>query len=69
MVQIEHAIEMVIGMGNCQIRFSETFNVFRLLKGYTTMWEDSNILKLYSEVVSFSKHANRRKAKTIALKR
>ena len=53
MVQIEHEMDMVIGMGNCQIRFTETFNVFRLFKGYMTIWEGSNILKLYSEVVSF----------------
>ena len=24
-----------LGMGNSQIRFTETFNVFRLLKGFT----------------------------------
>ena len=35
-------------MGNIQIHFTGTFNVFRLLKGITTIWEGSNILKLYS---------------------
>ena len=35
-------------MGNIQIHFTETFNVFRLLKGITAIWEGSNILKLYS---------------------
>ena len=35
-------------MGNIQIHFTETFNAFRLLKGITTIWEGSNILKLYS---------------------
>ena len=35
-------------MGNIQIHFTETFNVFRLLKDITTIWEGSNILKLYS---------------------
>ena len=35
-------------MGNNQIQFTWTFYVFRLLKGITTIWEGSNILKLYS---------------------
>ena len=30
-----------------------TFNIFRLLKGFTTIWEGSNDLKLYSVDVSF----------------
>ncbi len=35
-------------MGNNQIQFTWTFYVFRLLKDITTIWECSNILKLYS---------------------
>jgi len=35
-------------MGNIKIHFTGTFNVFRLLKGITTIWEGFNILKLYS---------------------
>ena len=35
-------------MGNIQIHFEWNFNVFRLLKGVTTIWEGSNILNLYS---------------------
>ena len=40
-------------MGNSLIRFTEIFNVFSLLKGFTTMWEGSKILKLYSVEVCF----------------
>ena len=36
-----------IRMSNSQIRFTETFNVFRRLKCFKTLWESSNILKLY----------------------
>ena len=38
---------------NIKIRFIETLNVFRLLKGFTTIWEGSNIVKLYSVEVCF----------------
>ena len=34
--------------GYGQIRFTEACNVFRLLKGFTTIWEGFNILELYS---------------------
>jgi len=40
--------KILIGMGNIQINFTGTFYVFRLLKAITTIWEGSNILKLYS---------------------
>ena len=43
----------LVGMDKSQIRFTETFNVFRLLKGFTTIWEGSNILKLYFVEVCF----------------
>ena len=39
-------------MGNSQIRFTEKF-VFRLLKGFTTIWEGSTTFKLYSVEVCF----------------
>ena len=35
-----------VGMGNSQIRFTENFNFFKILKGLTTLWEGSNILTL-----------------------
>ena len=34
-------------------QYTETFNVLKLLKGYRTTWEVSNILKLYSVEVCF----------------
>ena len=43
---------------NSQICFTEDFNVFRLLKGFTTMWEGSNNLKkviLSENIKSFCK--------------
>ena len=45
-----------LGMDNSKIRFTETFNVFRFLKHFTTIWESS--LKLYSVEVCFYQHAN-----------
>ena len=42
---------MHIEMG--EIRFTETFNIFRLLTGFTAIWEGSNDLKLYSVEVCF----------------
>ena len=44
---------MKVGMGNSQIRFTEIFNNFRLFKDFTTIWEGSNILKLYFVEVCF----------------
>ena len=39
-----------------QIRFTDTLNVFRRLKGFTTILEVSNILNLYSvEVCCYQK--------------
>ena len=40
--------KILIEMGNIQIHSTGTFNVLRLLKGSTTIWEGSNILKIYS---------------------
>ena len=40
--------KILIGMGNIQIHFTGTFNVFRHLKGITTISEGSKISKLYS---------------------
>ena len=40
-------------MSNSQIRFIETFSVFRLLTDFTTIWEGSDVLKLYSVEVCF----------------
>ncbi len=34
-----------LGMGNSQIPFTETLNVFRLFNGFTTILEGSNFLK------------------------
>ena len=42
-----------VGMGNSQIRFTETCNVFSFFKGFTTIRKGSNILKLYSVEVCF----------------
>jgi len=42
-----------LGMGNSQICVTEIFSVFRLFKGFTKIWEGSNILKLYSVEVCF----------------
>ena len=36
-----------------KLRFTESFNMFRLLKGFTTILEWSNELKLYSVEVFF----------------
>ena len=40
-------------MGNSQIRIIETFNVFRLLEGFTTIRDE--ILKFFSVEVCFIK--------------
>ena len=45
--------EKRLGRGNIQIPFTEIFNDLRLLKGFTAIWEGSDILKLYSVEVYF----------------
>ena len=42
-----------LGIENSQIHFTETFNVFRLLKSCSTILEGSNMLELYSVEVCF----------------
>ena len=34
---LQHKNNMNLGMGKSQIHFTETFNVFRLIKGFTTI--------------------------------
>ena len=48
-----HRGAITIGMGKSQIRFTETFNVFRVLKRFYDKWELSNVLKLYIVEVCF----------------
>ena len=36
-----------------KIRFTETLNIFRLLRGFMTIWEGFNILKVYFVEVWF----------------
>ena len=44
-------------MGNSNIHFTETYNVFRLFIGYRTIRDGSNDLKLYSVKKKFINHA------------
>ena len=55
---VESEVISQLGLGNSQIRNTETFDVFRLLIGFTTIWEGSDIWKLYSVEVCIIKHAN-----------
>ena len=45
---VESEVISQLGLGNSQIRITETFDVFRLLIGFTTTWEGSDIWKYYS---------------------
>ena len=47
-----------LAMGEIKIRFIETFHIFRLLKGFTAIWEGSNYLKLSSVEVLFHQTYN-----------